>query len=125
MELVRGTRLGMEAKKRIDAAEACFTPAIVLAEVAHGLRRVGLGEAPVSRELTAIAEASLVVPIVPGLAMASSRATNVLRARARTQGLAPPGLADGLVLATARNTASRLLTGDRHFLGLAETFWLG
>ena len=34
------------------------------------------------------------------------------------------GMADSLILATARNAAAKVVTGDRHFEGLAETIMI-
>ncbi len=70
-------------------------------------------------------EASALVPITPDLAIAASAATKELRERAALRRLRPAGLADGLILATARLTESQLLTGDLHFRDLRETLWLG
>lgn len=125
IELIRGTPLGIATRARIEAADECFTPAIVLAEVAHRCRRDTLGERQIERELTAMTEASALVPITPDLAIAASAATKELRERAALRRLRPAGLADGLILATARLTESQLLTGDLHFRDLRETLWLG
>lgn len=125
IELIRGTPLGTATREHIEAADDCFTPAIVLAEVAHRCRRDGFGEPQVERELTAMTEASALVPITPGLAIAASTATRELRERTVAVRRQPAGLADGLILATARITESQLLTGDPHFRGLQETLWLG
>ncbi len=125
IELIRGTRLGIEAQRRIESADTCFTPAIVLAEVAHRCLRDGLAEALVRRELGAMAEASAVVAVDADVAVAASAATSELRRHARAQRLPIPGLGDGLVLATARRTGSQLLTGDPHFRGRPEVLWLG
>lgn len=72
-----------------------------------------------------MAESSTIVPIDSDIAIAASTATTELRERANAQRLGPPGLGDGIVLATARRAESRLLTGDPHFRGLPETSWLG
>jgi predicted nucleic acid-binding protein len=125
IELIRGTSLGIATKTHIEMADACFTPAIVLAEVAHRCRQDGLEDRQIERELTAMTEASSLVPVTSALAMTASWATEELRARARTLRLRPAGLADGLVLATARETGSHLLTGDPHFQGLRDIVWLG
>lgn len=124
MELLRGTRLGDAARREIDRAETCLTPAIVLAEVALRRLRDGGTEPEVARELRAICEASQLVPVDRSIALAGARAREELRATARAQNLPAPGLGDGLVLATTRRFASRLLTGDRHFRTLPETLWL-
>ena len=125
IELIRGTPLGIATRAHIEAADDCFTPAIVLAEVAHRCRRDGFGEQQIERELTAMTEASALVPITPVLAIAASTATKELRERAASLRLRSAGLADGLILATARMTQSQLLTGDLHFRSLRETLWLG
>lgn len=124
IELIRGSHLGIKTQRLIEATEECFTPAVVLAEVAHRCLRDGFDEGDVRGELAAMAEASATVPIDSELALAASRATQELRERAAVARLRPPGLGDGLILATARQTDSRLLTGDPHFRGLRETFWL-
>ena len=124
IELIRGSPLGIAARSHIETAERCFTPTIVLAEVAHRCRRDGIGEELIERELTAMTEASALVPITPVLAVAASTAKKELRERAAALRMRPAGLADGLILATARMTGSRLLTGDLHLRDLPETVWL-
>ncbi len=124
IEIIRGTRTGRKSRDIIEASEACFTPAIVLAEVAHRCIRDGFDDSFVQEELQAMTEASLLVPIDSGVSIAASKATAKLLQRARTQHLPPPGLGDGLVLATAWRFGSSILTGDPHFRGLPETVWL-
>jgi predicted nucleic acid-binding protein len=125
IELILGARLRIETRERIEAAESCFTPSIVLADVPHRCLRDGFGEPLMRRELQAISESSEGLPIDSDLAIAASSATMELRERANAQRLRPPGLGDGLVLASARRTDSRLLTGDPRFRGRRETIWLG
>jgi len=125
IELIRGTSLGISTKAYIETADVCFTPAIVLAEVAHRCRRDGLQDGQIERELTAMTEASTLVPINSSLAVEASQVTEELRARARSLRLRPARLADGLILATARETESQLLTSDPHFQGLQGILWLG
>jgi predicted nucleic acid-binding protein len=124
IEVIRGTRRGAVARARIEEADACYTPAIGLAEVARRCHRDGLGEGATRRELIAMAEASTIVPIDPELAVAAANAIEELVRYAHARQLPRPGLSDGLVLATARKSRSRLLTGDRHFQDLTETDWL-
>ena len=38
--------------------------------------------------------------------------------------LRKPSLFDGIVLASAKLNDAKVLTGDEHFKGLAETMWL-
>ncbi|HEV2390211.1 MAG TPA: PIN domain-containing protein [Thermoplasmata archaeon] len=124
IELIRETPVGERARDLIENTETCFTPAIVLAEVAHRCLKDGMREGLVSEELSAIGEASEIVPIDATLALSASIATTELRARSRALGLTPPGLGDGLVLATSRRTSAPILTGDRHFKDLPEAHWL-
>ncbi len=125
IEIIRGTSLGSVAKGQVEGSDACFTPAIVLAEVAHRCRRDGLPGSRIEGELKAMCEASAVVPITPKLVSIAASVTEELRERATLRGLRPAGLADGLILASARGVHSQLLTGDPHFEGLTETRWIG
>lgn len=124
IEVIRGSRIGSDVRSRVDSAESVFTPGIALAEVALRCLRDGLGEEHTNRLLQAICQASRVVPITPKIALAGARAAIEMRERNRWHGQSPPGLADGLVLATARVTGSQVLTGDCHFQGIGETAWL-
>ncbi|MCI4317861.1 MAG: PIN domain-containing protein [Thermoplasmata archaeon] len=124
IELIRGTPLGIRTQELIEAADRAYTPAIVLAEVAHRCLRDGMGPRVVAQELRAIAESSMVVPIDTEIATDAPRTTMELREHARARRLPLPGLGDGLVLATARRFGSQLLTGDVHFHDLRETVWL-
>jgi len=125
LEVIRGSEVGRQAEANIGSAERCLTPSVVIAEVASKCHQDGFGDKLVLLELQAIMEASEIVPIDPEVALSASHGVEELRARARAGRLPPPGLADGLVLATARAHSSRILTGDPHFRGLPETVWLG
>jgi predicted nucleic acid-binding protein len=125
IELIRGSDLGAEVRRGMEAADRCYTPSIVLAEVGARCFRDGMSELRILEKLTAIAESSDVVPIRPRVAAAAGPATEELRAWAKSRHLSTPGLGDGLVLATARSTGSRVLTGDLHFQALRETAWVG
>ncbi len=52
-------------------------------------------------------------------AVESARAAAEHTAKAKKEGLGSPGL-DALVLATARETRAKVLTGDRHFKGFLK-----
>lgn len=123
-EMIKGSALSPRAREAMEAAERCLTPSIVLAEVASLCIRNGLTDQFVDRELDAVRESSEIVPIDHWIAIAGAHGTEELRESARARNLPLPGLADGLVLATARRFHSRLLTGDRHFRECPETVWL-
>jgi predicted nucleic acid-binding protein len=124
VEMMRGTALGNRARQAMKACDTCVTPSIVLAEVASKCRRFGLADALIRDELYAIHEASTIVSIDDAIATAAAHATKELRQGARSSKLGAPGLADGLVLATARVLGAKLLTGDPHFRACEETHWL-
>jgi predicted nucleic acid-binding protein len=124
IELIRGGGQAARARKAVEQADLCFTPSIVLAEVAAVCVRDGLADEIIREELGAIRESCEIVPIDSNIAMAAARLAEQLRWNARTHGLPTPGLADGLVLATARASHSSLLTGDRHLRDCPETVWL-
>ena len=124
LELIRGTPAGAAVRTALEEADEASTPSIVLAEVAVVCHRTGLSDDLVAKELAAIREASTIVPIDSGVALAGAHALDELRSHARERRLPPPGLADALILATARAERAHLLTGDSHFRGLSETVWV-
>ena len=124
LELIRGTPAGEAVGMRMREADRTFTPSIVLAEVVGVCHRTGFSDDLVAQELSAIREASTIVPIDSGIAIAAAHAFEELRARARERRIPLPGLADALILATAREAQAQLLTGDPHFQDLPETVWV-
>jgi predicted nucleic acid-binding protein len=125
VELFKGSAYGKTAKERIEESEDTFTPSLVLAELARKYLREGEGHAKIRKWLQSISEATQVIEIDVSLAEESAKASIELVNKARDEGIRKPGLADGVVLATARVCRANLLTGDPHFKGLPETFWLG
>lgn len=125
MEITRGSSRGRDARANIESASRCFTPSIVLAEVASACLRDGLSDDLMRKELAAIHEASDVVPLDPEIAIGAAHGREELRRMARTRQAGLPGLGDGIVLATARRKRSQILTGDPHFLGVPEVKWIG
>ena len=125
IEILRDTTRGRTARDMIRSADRNLTPAVVLAEIAHVCHRDGFSDGLIRAELQAIREASSVIPIDSSIAVGAAHALAELRTYARTHKLGPPGLGDGLVLATARREATSILTGDPHFQDLSETIWIG
>ena len=124
LELIRDTPLAPLLRTTLEEADETYTPSIVLAEVAGACHRSGMPDDLVSQELISIREASSIVPIDSRIAITAAHAFDELRSRARTRKLPLPGLADALILATAREGRTRLLTGDPHFQGLPEALWV-
>ncbi len=123
-EVIRGTEAGARARAEMERAVRCLTPAIVLAEVASKGHRDRMDDAWLGLELRAIREASQIVPIDDEIALRATHAVVELRRGAKSRNLRPPGLADALILATARRERSALVTGDAHFRECAETVWI-
>ena len=111
-------------RSAIQEADQTFTPSIVLAEVAGASHRSGIRDEVVMQQLIAIRESSTIVRIDPEVAVKATHVLDELRSDARKRKISVPGLADALILATARNRRARLLTGDPHFQGLPETIWI-
>ena len=124
-EMIRGSDLAPRAREAMEQADLCLTPSIVLAEVASMCVRDGFDDQMVEAELESIRESSVIVPIDERIAIAGAHVAEELRASARARRIPIPGLADGLVLATARRSHSNLLSGDPHFSECPETVWLG
>ncbi len=124
LELIRGTPAGERVRTTIRESDQTLTPSIVLAEVAGACHRAGFSDGLVAQELSAIREASTIIPIHSGLAIAAAHALDELRSRSRPRKIPLPGLADALILATARESEGRLLTGDLHFQDFPETVWV-
>lgn len=124
-EIIQGSALGSRAREAMKQADLCLTPSIVVAEVASMCVRDGFEDPIIEGELGSIRESSVIVPIDERIAIAGAHVAEELRASARARRIPLPGLADGLVLATARRSNSNLLSGDPHFRECPETIWLG
>jgi predicted nucleic acid-binding protein len=116
--------MGEVVRSEIEKASDCFTCSISLAEVASFGLRHGMTNTIILSGIHRISEASAIVEIDANMAVEGASATDELRRLAKKRCTPLPGLSDGLILATARRTNSKLLTGDAHFRGLPETLWL-
>ena len=125
VEVLKMSAAGREAKAQIEQADEAFTPSLALAELARKYLREGVEVQLVRTWLQGVSEATEVYPIDIELAIQSAAAHAELSVKAQREGLDKPGLGDALMLATARATQARLLTGDPHFKGLKEALWVG
>ena len=124
VELFSGSKKGKLVKTKMEEAETVITPDSVLAEVARKYLREGIEERKVRQRLSTILEASEPAYIDDEVAIEAGKASLQLEARAKKLGLKKPSLFDGLVLAIARRTDGKVLTGDPHFKELPETIWI-
>jgi predicted nucleic acid-binding protein len=124
IEVFLGSEAGRRAKGIIEEAETVLTPGTVLAEVARKYNRDGATAPTIRKRLATMLETSEPVDVDADLALEAAKATVQLERRAASSGLRKPSLFDGIVLASARQSDAKVLTGDEHFKDLAETVWL-
>ena len=115
LEYFMGTEAGRGVKEIIDSeADEKLTPSICLAETyAKILKTEDEKKAELRREF--IKSRSALVPLVEELAVEAAKIDVAMKKK--VQGW---GLADSIVLSTARNRKGKVVTGDLHFRGLAE-----
>jgi len=124
IELFLGTAKGDRTKRLISEAEEIRTPDIVLAEVARKYHREQPDNVTLRARLETISSTSVVTEIDTSLAIRTGPAYLELMQKAKREHLNDPSLFDAIVLATAREYSSRVVTGDEHFRGLPETIFL-
>jgi predicted nucleic acid-binding protein len=125
IEFLGGTSLEPAVRRALSEADVVVTPDLVLAEVARKLAREGIGRPIAGRKLQDISTLSQVTPVNLDIALEVGESDEDLRKNAKSQGLDRPGLAEAVLLSTARVLKGKILTSDGHFHGLPETIWLG
>ena len=114
IEFFRGTRAGVKARRYIEE-ENSATPTIVIAELSRKLlREIEAGrETPEGRRarLEFIRASTLIVNLTEDIA--------ILAGKINVEGKGW-GLADSIILATARKSEAKVVTGDEHFRDLVE-----
>ena len=108
-----------------ERGDDLYTPSVVLAEVARKFHRDHLGAPVAHRRMEQIALMSSLAELDREVAWAAAAADPELRRWAKERSLEAPGLFDAIILGTARKLGAKVLTGDRHFEGLADTEWMG
>ena len=118
IEYFRGTSAGAKAKQYIEEEESA-TPTIVIAELSRKLlKEVEAGrETPEGREarLRFIKVSTIIVNLTEEIATLAGEID--VERRRKVKGW---GLADSIVLATARKSKAKVVTGDEHFRDLAD-----
>lgn len=111
VEYAAGSAEGEQAQPYIEGDYLLYTPAIVVAELADRASRTERREACEDDLRPFIRRHTTVIPLDEELADLAGALKWELR------GSSPEaGLADAIVLATARSTEARVLTGDPDFL---------
>ena len=125
IEFLGGTPLEPGVREVLTVADVVVTPDLVLAEVARKLARDGIGRSIANPKLQDISTLSQVAPISVEIAVGVAASDGELRRNARSRGLEKPGLAESVILSTAKILKGKVLTGDRQLKGLPDTIWLG
>lgn len=118
IEYFRGTSAGVKAKRYIEEEDSA-TPTIVIAELSRKLlKEIEAGrETPEGRKarLEFIKTSTIIVNLTQDIAVLAGE-IDVERKR-EVKGW---GLADSIILATARKNKAKVVTGDKHFRDLVD-----
>jgi predicted nucleic acid-binding protein len=116
LEYFRGSQAGKKAKGYIEGGAAA-TSAVTLAE----LREKYLKEnwESFGKDSDFLTTKTYLVPVEKSLALLAGEINH-----SQMKVIKDWGMADSLILATARNASAKVVTGDRHFEGLPETIMI-
>ncbi len=108
----------------ISEAEEIRTPDVVLAEISRKYHREQIDLKTLRARLETISSTTIITGIDANLAIRTGPTYLELTKKAKRERLDTPSLIDAIVLATAREHRSNVVTGDEHFRGLSETIFL-
>jgi len=119
LEYFMGTVAGEKVKKIIESSEdEKLTPTICVAEIyAKVLRVEGLEKAEIQRAFIKLRSA--IVSLTEEIAVEAAKLDVEMK-----KSVAGWGIADSIVLGTARKKKAKVLTGDEHFLNMPETIFI-
>jgi len=121
-EYLRASKYGETAKEYIENADA-VTPSIIVAEISRKLEKeIELGNETSDgrqKRLDFISANSQVVALDFDLAVTAGKTDLEMKKKIKDW-----GLADSIVLCTARNLDGKVVTGDEHFRGLKEVIFI-
>jgi len=125
IEYFSGTKEGKIVAKYISESE-CYTPSIVLGEIAGKYLRENFPSSDVRKRLLFIIKVSNIINLDVELAIEGGLCWIELRDLAKTKNLPKkPSLSDGIILAATRKINGKVITGDPHFKFLKEAIYLG
>lgn len=111
VEYATGSEEGRGAQSYIEADRALYSPAIIIAELSDRATRTGRRDEWAETLYPFVRRHTTIVPLDPELADLAGTLKWELR-----ESNPEAGLADAIVLATAREHEARVLTGDPDFL---------
>ncbi len=122
IEYFRASKYGETAKKYIES-ESAATPTIVISEISRKLRReIDLGNETHEgrlKRLEFIRATSQIVDLDFEIAAEAGGTDVDMKKKAKNW-----GLADSIILCTARNAEGKVVTGDEHFRELDEVIFI-
>jgi predicted nucleic acid-binding protein len=122
IEYFRASKAGEVAKKYIESKESA-TPTIVVSEISRKLlREIELGNETQEgrlKRLEFIRATSRIVDLDFEIAAEAGKIDVDMKKKVKGW-----GLADSIILCTARNVKGNVVTGDEHFRGLEETIFI-
>ncbi len=116
MEYIQGSEQGKKVKEFIEDGHPVFSATITIAEVSSKLRRKG-SDSTIGRD--AILANSRPVAMDADLAYEAGQIHAEMR-----KNNANFGMADAVILSTARRLKARVLTGDPDFKGVKEAIFI-
>ena len=122
IEYFKASKFGENAKKYIESKDSA-TPTIVIAEVSRKLQKeINLGNETSEgrlKRLEFIKATSQIVALDFETAVEAGKTNVNLNKQAKGW-----GLADSIILCTAKSTKGKVVTGDEHFRDIAETIFI-
>jgi predicted nucleic acid-binding protein len=122
LEYFRASEYGEVAKEYIESKDS-VTPSIVVSEVSRKLQKeTELGNETLEgrlKRLEFINATSQVIELDFELAVAAGKTACEMNKKEKVW-----GLADAIVLCTARNLGGKVVTGDEHFRNLKEVIFI-
>jgi predicted nucleic acid-binding protein len=114
-----GTEAGARVKEIVDSEAAeKLTPSICLAEIYAKILRIE-DEQKAELRRAFIKSRSALIPLTEELAVEAAKTDVTMKKIVHGW-----GLADSVVLSTARNRNGKVATGDPHFRGLDESYMI-
>ncbi len=114
IEYFRGSKAGERAREFIEGEEDAVISTINLAEVYRWILRF-YPEEVADEKVAAMKQRCTVIEVTEKIAIESAKLKHRLKL----------GLGDAIILATARETEARIVTGDPDFKGMKGVVFLG
>lgn len=116
IEYFRGTQVGERAKPYVEGNEAATTT-ITLTELREKYLRERWNY--FAEDTAFIASTTLIVPLDKNIAILVGEINYTMKKKIKGW-----GISDSIILATAKSTSAKVVTGDQHFKELKEAIFL-